>query len=139
MSTIEVVAFPGGAAKMGTHTRDHCPPHATFREQTGEWVIRIAFSFRDAGVALMSIIPAKNRPSAAIVNELAQAVLRNLSECRRLWWGYQQNNPLTQAEGPCCLNNQQHAGAIIVKASYDPRKSETRIELDDSTVITMIV
>jgi hypothetical protein len=148
MSTIEVVSFSGGTAKMGIYTRDHCPPHVTFREQTGQWVVRIAFSFRDRSVDLMSIIPPRNRPSSAAINELAQAVLRNelaqavlrnLSECRRLWWMYQQGNPLAQAEGPCCLNNQQHAGATIVKASYDPAKSETRIELDDNTVITMIV
>lgn len=139
MSTIEVVTCAGGTAKMGIYTRDHCPPHATIREQTGQWTIRIAFSFRDPNVALMSIIPPRNRPSAAVVNELAQAVQRNLAECRRLWWNDQQNNPLTNAEGPCCLNNQQHAGATITKASYDPAACATRIELDDNTVITMIV
>ena len=139
MSTIEIVAFAGGSAKMGIYTREHCPPHATFREQTGSWVVRIAFSFRDSSIALMSIIPPKTRPSLAIINELGDAVRRNLSDCRRLWWTYQQNNPLTQTEGPCCLNNQQHAGATIVRASYDPAKSETRIELDDLTVITMVV
>ena len=139
MSTIEVVAFSGGTAKMGIFTRDHCPPHVTLREQTGQWVVRIAFSFRNDNVALLSIIPPKNRPTAAIINELAQAVQRNLPECRRLWWSYQRGNPLSRAEGPCCLNNQQHAGATIVTASYDPAKRETRIELDDHTVITMIV
>lgn len=139
MSTIEVVAFAGGAAKMGVYARDHCPPHATFREQTGQWVVRIAFSFRDAGIALMNVIPPRNRPNSAVINELAQAVLRNLPQCRHLWWTYQQSNSLTQAEGPCCLNNQQHVGAKIVRASYDPTKCETRLELDDNTAVTISV
>jgi hypothetical protein len=139
MSTIEVVSYSGGSARMGVYARDHCPPHATFLDQAGHWVIRITFSFRNPGVALMSIIPPKNRPGSGVINELAQAVQRNLPECRRLWWTYQQSNPFTQAEGPCCLNNQHHAGAKIVSASYDPNKCELRIELDDRTVITMIV
>jgi hypothetical protein len=139
MSTIEVVAFSGGSAKMGIYTREHCPPHATFRDQTGRWVVRISFSFLDPGVALMSIIPPQNSPGAGIVNELAQALLRNLSECRRLWWIYQQNNPLTQTEGPCCLNNQQRSGGVIVGAIYDPGACQTRIIFADGGVITVTV
>jgi hypothetical protein len=62
MSTIAVVAFAGGSARMGIYTRDHCPPHATFRDQAGRWIIRITFSFLDANVGLMSIIPPQNSP-----------------------------------------------------------------------------
>jgi hypothetical protein len=139
MSTIAVVAFPGGSARMGVYTRDHCPPHATFRDQTGRWIIRISFSFLDPGVGLMSIIPPQNRPGAAVINELAQAVQRSLPECRRYWWTYQQNNPLTQTEGACCLNKQQRSGGVIVDASYDPATCQTRIAFADGGVITMTV
>lgn len=139
MATIEVVTVSGGSARMAIFSRDHCPPHATFLDQSNRWVVRIAFSFRDADIALMSIIPPRNQPGLAVINALAEAVRRNLPECRRLWWAYQQSNPASQTEGPCCLNNQQHAGAIIVSASYDSAKRETRIELDDRTVITMVV
>ena len=139
MSKIEVVAFSGGSARMAIFARDHCPPHTTFLDLAGQWTIRIAFSFRDSGIALMSIIPSKNRPTAGVINELAHATQRNLPECRRIWWGYQQHNPQAQAEGACCLNNQQHAGATIVSASYYPSTSEVRIVLDDKTVITSVV
>jgi hypothetical protein len=139
MSTIEVVAFSGGSAKMGIYTRDHCPPHVTFRERTGRWVIRIAFSFLDRGVGLMSIIPPQNSPGATAINELAQAVQRNLSECRRLWWIYQQNNPLTQTQGPCCLNNQRRSGGLIAGATYDPVARQTRVTFADGGVITVAV
>jgi hypothetical protein len=139
MSTIEVVAFAGGSAKIGIYTRDHCPPHATIREQTGRWTVRISFSFVDPGVGLMSILPPQNSPGAAVINELAQAVQRNLQECRRLWWTYQQNNPLTQTEGACCLNNQPRAGSVIVDAAYDPTVCRTRIILAGGGVITVTV
>lgn len=139
MSTIEVVAFSGGSAKMGIYTRDHCPPHATFRDQTGRWIIRITFSFLDSSVLLMSIIPPQNSPGAGVINELAQAVQRNLSECRRYWWTYQQNNPLTQTAGACCLNNQQRSGGVIADAAYDPATCQTRITFADGVVITMTV
>lgn len=87
----------------------------------------------------MSIIPPQNRPGATVVNELAQAVQRYLPECRRLWWTYQQNNPLTQTEGACCLNNQQRSGSVIVDATYNPATCQTRIVLADGDVITVTV
>jgi len=139
MSTIAVVAFAGGSARMGIYTRDHCPPHATFRDQSGRWVIRIAFSFLDANVGLMSIIPPQNSPGAGGINELAQALQQNLPECRRLWWMYQPNNPPSQAEGPCCLNNQQRSGGVIVRAEYDPVACRTRITFADGSVVTVAV
>ena len=137
MSTIAVVAYSGGSAKMGVYTRDHCPPHATRRDGAGRWIIRVSLSFLDPGVRLMSIIPPQNRPGAAVINELAQAVQRFLPECRRYWWTYQQNNPLNQAEGACCLNNQQRSGSVIVDATYDPASYQTRIAFADGSVITM--
>jgi hypothetical protein len=139
MSTIAAIAFSGGSAKMGVYTRDHCPPHATFRDQAGQWTVRITFSFLDPSVGLMSIIPPQNRPGAAVINELAQAVQRYLPECRRLWWTYQQSNPLIQTEGPCCLNNQQRSGGVIVNAAYDPVACQTRITFADGGVITVTV
>jgi hypothetical protein len=87
----------------------------------------------------MSILPPQNSPGAAVINELAQAVQRNLQECRRLWWTYQQNNPLTQTEGACCLNNQPRAGSVIVDAAYDPTVCRTRIILAGGGVITVTV
>jgi hypothetical protein len=137
MSMIEVVAFAGGSAKMGIYSRDHCPPHATLRDQAGRWTIRITFSFLDPNVGLMSIIPPQNSPGLAVINELAQAVQQRLPDCRRLWWTYQQHNPLTQTEGACCLNNQPRSGSVIVGATYDPAVPETRITFVDGGVITV--
>jgi hypothetical protein len=121
MSTIEVVSLSGGSAKLGIYTREHCPPHATCREIAGQWVVRIWFSFSNAAaIGLLSVIPSKNHPGQNVINELAAAVRRNLPECRRLWWTHQQNNPLIQARGACCLNNSLYRSWTVRDSTYDP-------------------
>ena len=136
MSTIEVVPVTGGSAKLGVYSRDHCPPHATCRDTAGRWEARLTFSFLDQAVGLLSLIPLQNHPGHRVINELAQGVQRNLSECRRRWWSYQRNNPAMVAQGPCCVNNHAMAGATIISADYDPATCTTRVCLSDGTTIT---
>jgi hypothetical protein len=126
MSTITVVPLRGGSAKVAIQTREHCPPHATCRDTGGQWVVRISFSFADAtGVGLLDVMPPNNSPGPAAINALASAVQQNLHECRRLWWTYQQNNPLIKTEGACCLNNSRYGRWTVRNATYDPRTRET--------------
>jgi hypothetical protein len=139
MSTIGVVTLPRGSAKLGIYTKEHCPPHATCRELAGQWTVRIFFSFADASVGLLSVHPSPQMPTARVVNHLATAVQRNISECRRKWWEYQQNNPAMQAEGPCCLNNTTVAGETVVAAAYDPGTSRTTIRFLDGTIVVRTV
>jgi hypothetical protein len=100
-------------------------------------VVRISFSFVDpTAVALLSIIPQRSSPAYRTINELLDAVRRNLGECRRLWWSYQQNNPHLRAEGACCLNNTRYAGKLVTDAAYDPGTGSTRLSFaDGSTMI----
>jgi hypothetical protein len=133
-----VVALSGGSARVGVFSRDHCPPHATCRDTAGQWVVRISFSFvNPTAVALLSVIPRRNSPGFRTINELAEAVRRNLRECRSLWWTYQQNNPLLRAEGACCLNNTRYAGKIVADALYDPGTMSTQLTFSDGTIITL--
>jgi hypothetical protein len=128
MGKITVVPLPGGAAKVSIQTREHCPPHATCRDLGGRWVVRIFFSFAyPTLVGLLDVRPRKNNPGAAAIRALAAAVEQNLPECRERWWTYQRNNPLIQAEGPCCLNNAPYGSWIVRTASYDPLARETRL------------
>jgi hypothetical protein len=139
MSVIEVVTLPRGSAKPGVYALEHCPPHATCRDMAGMWEVRISFSFLDASVDLMSIRPAQNNPGSRIINELADAVRRNLKECRRLWWIYQSNNPASQTQGACCLNNTIYAGSVVIDAMYDPGTSRTRLRFPDGAVVEWTV
>jgi hypothetical protein len=118
MSTIEVVPLPGGSAKLGIYTREHCPPHATCRDTAGQWVVRISFSFTDqTAVGLLSVIPTKRNPG--------------------VWWTYRQNNPLTQAEGACCLNNTAYGKWTVRGATYDPGAYQTRLQFTDGQTLLL--
>jgi hypothetical protein len=139
MSTIEVVTLPRGSAKLGVYSREHCPPHATCRDVAGQWVVRISFSFVDATIGLLSINPPRNSPGFRAINDLANAVQQNLPECRRLWWTYQQNNPLIQTEGPCCLNNAVFEGGVVLTATYDHATSSTLVLFSDGSRVTRVV
>jgi hypothetical protein len=138
MNTVVVVALPRGSAKLSVYSKEHCPPHATCRELAGDWIVRITFSFADASVDLLSVHPRRQRPTAAAVNQLILAVEQNLPRCRELWWTYQQNNPLIQAEGACCLNHKTVDGARAITASYDPGTRCTTIRFYDGTTAVKV-
>jgi hypothetical protein len=94
----------------------------------GRWVVRIQFSLAyPTLVGLLDVRPRKNSPGAAAIRALEAVVEQNLHECRARWWTYQRNNPLIQAEGPCCLNNAPYGSWIVRSASYDPVARETRL------------
>jgi hypothetical protein len=136
MSTIAVVPLSGVSAKLVVHTREHCPPHATCREIAGHWVVRIWFSFsRPTAIGLYSIIPSKNHPGSRVVNELVAAVRQHLPECRRLWWTYQQNNPRTQVQGACCLNNSLYQSWTVRDATYDPGTCQTTLRFTNGQTL----
>jgi hypothetical protein len=128
MGKITVVTLPSGAAEVSIQTREHCPPHATCRDLGGQWVVRIFFSYADpALVGLLDVRPRKNNPGPAVIRVLASSVRQNLHECRDRWWTYQRNNPLIQAQGPCCLNNTPYGSWIVRSASYNAVTRETRL------------
>jgi hypothetical protein len=85
----------------------------------------------------MNVLPSQNSPGFRVINELAQAVQRNLAACRLLWWGYQQNTQ--QAAGPCCLNNQTIRGGTVTDATYDPATSKVRLRYLDGLTVEQVV
>jgi hypothetical protein len=99
--------------------------------------VRITFSFLDKGVSVLSVLPPQNDPGLRVVNELAQAVQRNLPECRNRWWTYQQNTH--DPAGPCCLNNQSISGGVVLEATYNPTASQLRKRYSDGTVVVETV
>jgi hypothetical protein len=65
---------------------EHCPPHV--HVGTSEWDARFLFSFWHNGIRLWDVIPAKNEPSARVLEELRQVIKRrpNLRRARECWW-----------------------------------------------------
>ena len=137
MSTIDHISFSGGSAKVGIWTRDHCPPHATVREDTREWTMKIEFSFADAYVGLHSIRTIKSAPSADAIDTAIDTVRGNRRAYRTRWWNYQRQNPANDKQGgPCCLNNQITQRGAIATATYDPTRDERTLRFKDGTSIT---
>lgn len=68
---------------MGVYTRDHCPPHATCRDNAGNWVARTESSFLDDVVSLMDILPIHNAPSKRATDALENLVAGRLPACRK--------------------------------------------------------
>ena len=61
------------------------------------WEARLGFSFLDASIRLLDVVPLACAPRLAVLNTAAMAVVANLSECRAAWW---------RIQGKTCLNGQ---------------------------------
>jgi hypothetical protein len=137
MSTIDRITFSGGTAKVGIWAREHCPPHATVRETTDEWTMKIEFSFINENVDLWKIRALKSLPAADAVNAAIDAVRNKRREYRTLWWKYQEHNVANRRQGgPCCLNNKTIPRGEVASATYDPTKNERTLHFKDGTSIT---
>jgi hypothetical protein len=54
---------------------EHCPSHV--HVGASDWEARFQFSFLHNGVRLWDVIPAKNRPTAALLEGIRQVVMRS--------------------------------------------------------------
>lgn len=116
---------------------EHCPPH--LHVGTDRWDARFQFSFWHDGVQLWNVVPNRNAPSAAQLEELRQVLKRsaNLKRARKLWW---------RASETVCLENQQcdptalevvapksrRAGALAIRlARFDTTTKRTVLMLAD--------
>lgn len=95
---------------------EHCPPHV--HVNVDKWEARFEFSFWHNGVRLLDVIPAKNEPKAALLEELRQTIKHpsNLRRARELWW---------QTCGTLCLENQYWDGVAEEVVSPKSKRPET--------------
>jgi hypothetical protein len=93
---------------------EHCPPHA--HAGTADWDARFLFSFWHNGVRLWDVIPARNEPTADLLEALRQTLRQkdNLRRARELWWRSRQT---------VCLENQQWDGVEEEAVSPGQRRS----------------
>ena len=95
MSKVFDIAMIG--ARVYVRSRDHCPPHVHIIHPGEGWEARLAFSFLDASIRLLDVVPLACAPRLAVLNTVASAVVANLSVCRAAWW---------RIQGKTCLNGQ---------------------------------
>ena len=96
---------------------EHCPPHA--HAGTDKWDARFEFSFWHNGVRLWDVSPARNEPSATVLETLRQTLkLRsNMRRAREHWWNSRQT---------LCLENQQWDPAAEEAVSPKIKRSGAR-------------
>lgn len=99
---------------------EHCPPHV--HVGTDKWNARFLFSFWHDGVRLWDIVPLKDKPTAALLEEVRQVIKvpANLRRARVCWW---------ESRRTLCLENQQWdtvAQEVVAPDYYRP--AAVRIE-----------
>jgi hypothetical protein len=125
-----VLTSGGTGAAVYVFSYDHCPPHVHARHRGDEWIARVAFSYINNAVTLMSVAPLRLAPQPRVLNRLLDDIEAALPACRRSWW-------LTRRT--TCLANQwvilpASAARQIADASYDPASQRLRVIFADGTI-----
>jgi hypothetical protein len=58
-------------AKVYVRSRDHCPPHVHVTHAGEGWEARLAFSYLDASIRLLDVVPLARAPRLAVLNTVA--------------------------------------------------------------------
>ncbi len=114
---------------------EHCPPH--LHTGTDKWDARFEFSFWHQSVRLWDVTPAKNQPSARLLEELRQTVKEphNLRKARELWWSAMQSVCLIHqcwdaAAQEVVAVRHKRAGAVLIQAArFDIQDYKTVLQL----------
>ena len=116
---------------------EHCPPHV--HTGTNEWNARFEFSFWHDGVRLWDVTPAKNQPSARLLEAVRQTIKqpRHLRKARESWWNAMQsvcliNQCWDATAGEAVAMRDRRAGVpAIQSAHFDASKNQTVLRLTD--------
>lgn len=97
---------------------EHCPPHVHVGAHN--WDARFQFAFWHNGVRLWDVVPAREMPSVATLEEIRLAIKQpaNLRYAREIWWRFMQR---------VCLENQRWDAAAGEVVSNKKRRTEARV------------
>ncbi|WP_207460855.1 hypothetical protein [Azospirillum sp. SYSU D00513] len=126
---------------------EHCPPHVHADCDAEGWSARFKFYFESDDVDFWDLRPrnARKAPQASVLDEVGEAVYRNLVQVRKRWW---------EVMGTVCLSNQYvhcRAGKIIVlerfekgalqilEAAYEPSRKTLRVGLSDGSIYEQLL
>lgn len=135
---MKVCSYKGMVLAVLTRN-EHCPPHV-HAGATG-WEARFEFSFWHNGVRLWDVVPLRNRPSIAVLEELRQTLktTEHLRRARMCWW---------RSLRAVCLVNQMwdtqmqeivppqeyRSGALLIKAAFfDEQQYQTVLQLQGAS------
>lgn len=114
---------------------EHCPPHV--HVGTDKWEARFEFSFWHNGVRLLDVVPVKNQPIVAVLEDLRQTLKQpvNLRRAREIWWGCRQTvclvNQLWNIETDEIVSTQYRRldARVIEAAHFDAQRYKTVLQL----------
>ena len=116
---------------------EHCPPHVHI--DAGAWQARFKFSFWDNSVKLWDVIPVKNTPKSALLEELRQHLRQgaNLRRARELWLGSRKLLCLINkhwnlvAQVVLDQKSSRDGSLVIESALFDAAANKTFLKLAD--------
>ncbi len=133
-----VFASPRSGADVYVFSDDHCPPHVHARHRGDGWVARVAFSYVDEIVVLLSVVPTKRAPRKRVINHLLDDVRVRLGDCRRMWWTIRGRTclerqwVLRRADGGIDVRSPRTKGARqIFGAAYEPSSGMLTVRFSD--------
>ena len=78
--------FRVGAVQVFIAAEDHPPPHVHAVHKAEGWVARFRFSFLSDVTGLYRFRRRGRRPTLAMLDSVAGAIMGNLPACRESWW-----------------------------------------------------
>ena len=99
---------------------EHCPPHV--HVGTEQWDARFEFSFWHNGVRLWDVVPVKNQPGVAQLEDLRQVLKQpaHLRRAREIWW--------SALQSVCLVNQYWDIDADEVVSIKEKRPGTRKIE-----------
>ncbi len=131
---------------------DHPPPHVHAVHSGDGWVARFRFSFLSDVTGLYRFRRRGRRPTTAILEQVADAVMANLPACRENWWATHgsrheiglinrrvETRGIAGGDGFLAkVSLKPRLAAVgIVAASYDPDSGKVSLTLADGRMLSL--
>ena len=118
---------------------EHCPPHVHADCTQDGWDARFKFSFLDDDVSFWDVRAKQKTPTVATLNQVGAAIYEELAVIRKRWWEVKATTCLDNAfvylsgKSMALRDTRLRDAVQVVRASYDPSRSELFLELADGT------
>lgn len=144
--------FRIGAIQIFIAAEDHPPPHVHARHTTQGWVARFRFSFLSDVAALYRFKQRGRNPTVQTLDELEEAIVRTLPDCRAEWWATHGDRhgiglvnrcivtrPDANADGVLAKVplKPDRGAATVAAATYDPGAGGVTLTLADGQQLSL--
>ena len=129
-----------GNIEVVVRTRnEHCPPHVHADCAQEGWDARFKFSYLDDEISFWDIRAKRKVPTIYALNQVGTAIYEKLADIRIRWWEVKGTACLdnafvyTSGKNLALRDNRTRDAVQVVRATFDPSRSELSVELADGT------